>query len=399
MGLVRGMRRRPLRGPLRMRARAAQDHGRQPRIIVSSRSRSSRIVKQRGPARARRSGRASSRRSSTTRRSESRASSIASCRTGSTAASSTSSRCSPWSSTRDLAAPRLQGAARGRRARAGNRARVPRDRAPRRGARRRVAVPRRGAPDAPDAPGASRSSPTCGASGSTRRARPVTAALVMRPRDGAAPGPGRGACPARAARPRRRAEARGPGLRRARPAARRRRATSRSGCRASCSSPLYLTSEYVIRRPLGALLVGRRALQPAHASLYDFFAFGPDHKAGFAPIAFVDFGFNPSVGVYAFWDDAFVKGNDLSVHGSTWGADWLAGSLTERIHLARQGHPAPSTVTGVHRPDQRLLRPRPEHAAVQPEPLRRGPRRRERRARRAPLARERAQTTVGVSAP
>ena len=38
------------------------------------------------------------------------------------------------------------------------------------------------------------------------------------------------------------------------------------------------------------------------AALYDFFAFGPDHKAGFVPIAFVDFGFYPSVGVYAVFE-------------------------------------------------------------------------------------------------
>ncbi len=115
-------------------------------------------------------------------------------------------------------------------------------------------------------------------------------------------------------------------------------------------SPLYLTSEFVIRRPLGALIMGaERSHLPT--ILYDFFAFGPDHKAGFAPIALFDFGFNPSVGVYAFWDDAFAKGNDLRLHGSTWGADWLAGSLTDRVQL--HGKDTLSlNLTAVHRPDQ-----------------------------------------------
>jgi len=97
-------------------------------------------------------------------------------------------------------------------------------------------------------------------------------------------------------------------------------------------SPLYLTSEYLIRRPLGALVAGaERAHLPS--ILYDFFAFGPEHKAGFAPIAFVDFGFNPDFGVYLFWDDAGFEGNDLRLHAAAWSADWLAGSFTERIRL------------------------------------------------------------------
>jgi hypothetical protein len=113
--------------------------------------------------------------------------------------------------------------------------------------------------------------------------------------------------------------------------------------------PLYLTSEFVIRRPLGAFLTeAERHNWPA--ALYDFFAFGPDHKAGFAPLVFADFGFNPSVGVYVFWDDAFFKGHDLSVHGATWGEDWIAGSLTERFKF-RDKKVLTLNLTGVRRPD------------------------------------------------
>src|SRR5262245_25300204 len=62
-------------------------------------------------------------------------------------------------------------------------------------------------------------------------------------------------------------------------------------------SPLYFVSEYVVRRPLGyAITAAERAELPA--ALYDFFAFGPDHKAGVVPIALLDFGFEPSVGLY-----------------------------------------------------------------------------------------------------
>src|SRR4029077_9862924 len=100
-------------------------------------------------------------------------------------------------------------------------------------------------------------------------------------------------------------------------------------------SPVYLVTEYVIRRPIGAVIAGaERAHLPQ--ALYNFFFFGPDHKAGFAPIAFVDFGFKPSVGIYAFWDDAFFKGHDLRLHATTWGSDWLAGVFTDPLHLPKQ---------------------------------------------------------------
>ena len=115
-------------------------------------------------------------------------------------------------------------------------------------------------------------------------------------------------------------------------------------------SPLYFTSEFILRRPLGALVM---AAERSHVPtfLYDLFTFGPDHKAGFAPIALFDFGFNPSVGVYAFWDDALAEGNNIHLHGSTWGADWLAGTLTDQLRL--HGKDTLSLkLTALHRPDR-----------------------------------------------
>jgi len=97
-------------------------------------------------------------------------------------------------------------------------------------------------------------------------------------------------------------------------------------------SPLYLVSEYVVRRPLGFLVsAAERSNLPK--ALYDFFVFGPDHSAGVLPIAFVDFGFYPSLGLFFFNNDAFVKGHDLLIRGSTWGEHWLAGSWTDIFHL------------------------------------------------------------------
>lgn len=115
--------------------------------------------------------------------------------------------------------------------------------------------------------------------------------------------------------------------------------------------PLYLTSEYAVRRPLGALIAGaERSGLPW--GLYDLFTFGSAQNAGVVPIAFLDFGFEPSVGVYSFWNDAFFEGNDLRFHASTWGADWIAVSATERVHKPeRSDQEAVLSASFVRRPD------------------------------------------------
>ncbi len=116
-------------------------------------------------------------------------------------------------------------------------------------------------------------------------------------------------------------------------------------------APLYLVSEFLIRRPLGWAIAGaERAGLPA--ALYDIFAFGPNHDAGFFPTAYVDFGFRSSVGLYTFWDNAFFSGHDLRLRGSTGGKEWLIGAFTERFHFA---HRRQSTLTlqasALRRPD------------------------------------------------
>jgi len=114
-------------------------------------------------------------------------------------------------------------------------------------------------------------------------------------------------------------------------------------------SPFYFVSEFLLRRPLGATITAaERAKVPK--ALYDFFAFGPDHKAGIVPIAFLDFGFEPSVGLYGFWDDAGFKGHDLRLHGSTWGANWLSGTATERFTFSER-FTFTLTGTATRRPD------------------------------------------------
>jgi hypothetical protein len=94
--------------------------------------------------------------------------------------------------------------------------------------------------------------------------------------------------------------------------------------------PVYLSTEYLVRRPLGKLLtVAEAAGVPA--LLYDILAFGPDHKAGIFPTLFVDSGFQPSVGGYGFWDDAFVRGHQIRVRASFSGNAWISAGFSERF--------------------------------------------------------------------
>jgi hypothetical protein len=115
-------------------------------------------------------------------------------------------------------------------------------------------------------------------------------------------------------------------------------------------SPLYLVSEYVLREPLAAIVpAAEKADVPR--KVYDFFAFGPDHKAGIAPVGLVEFDFNPSVGLYAFWDDAFAKDNAWSLHTEAWPTDWYAVSLRESTRLDEQ-RTLLVHLSGSHRPDR-----------------------------------------------
>ena len=116
-------------------------------------------------------------------------------------------------------------------------------------------------------------------------------------------------------------------------------------------SPLYLITEYGIRRPL-ELAIPALERSSIPKALYDFFLFGPDHKAGIVPTFLADFGLRPSVGIYAFWNDAFVPRHDLVLHGSTWGADWLAGAFTDRVRFEKGSTDNTSfTIAAIARPD------------------------------------------------
>lgn len=113
-------------------------------------------------------------------------------------------------------------------------------------------------------------------------------------------------------------------------------------------APAYFVTEYVVRRPLGAAVSAAEKAKVPQA-LYNFLMVGPTDM-GVVPFFLVDFGFEPSVGLYGYWDDAGFKGHQLRFRGSTWGPKWLSGTLTERFHPAR-GLELTLTGTATRRPD------------------------------------------------
>jgi hypothetical protein len=100
-------------------------------------------------------------------------------------------------------------------------------------------------------------------------------------------------------------------------------------------SPLWFTTEYGMREPAGAAAKGIEKHDVA-TRVYNAFTFGPNHSFGIIPIGFVEFGFNPSVGIYGFWNDAIVKHNDIRLHYELWPSEWFGGALTDRYRIDRE---------------------------------------------------------------
>ena len=112
--------------------------------------------------------------------------------------------------------------------------------------------------------------------------------------------------------------------------------------------PAYVVSEYLVRRPLGfAITAAERSGLPA--AVYDFLDLGSSHPLGVVPFMLIDFGFQPSVGLYAYWDNAGFEGHDLRLRASTWGPSWLSVTATERFRLGDLELALTSTAT--RRPD------------------------------------------------
>jgi hypothetical protein len=95
-------------------------------------------------------------------------------------------------------------------------------------------------------------------------------------------------------------------------------------------SPLYAVNEYVLRRPLGALVTVAERHHWASA-VSDFFTFGPNGNMVIAPTVLFDFGLLPSVGAYFAGDDTLARGNTIRLHAATWGPSWINATALDRL--------------------------------------------------------------------
>lgn len=93
--------------------------------------------------------------------------------------------------------------------------------------------------------------------------------------------------------------------------------------------PLYAVNEYVLRRPLG-WLVRRSEADHWVETITDAVTFGPEDNYLLVPTALVDFGLQPSVGLYFAGDRMFHPKNHVRIHASTGGRDWLSVTVLSR---------------------------------------------------------------------
>lgn len=113
--------------------------------------------------------------------------------------------------------------------------------------------------------------------------------------------------------------------------------------------PVHVVFEYVLRLPIGWFITTAEREQ-WHVLFVDFFTWN-ERKAGLVPTAFFDFGFQPSVGLYFWWNDFLVDGNDFRAQIGFGGIDWLRATITDRVRLTEETDIG-LTVDAWRRPDQ-----------------------------------------------
>jgi hypothetical protein len=85
-------------------------------------------------------------------------------------------------------------------------------------------------------------------------------------------------------------------------------------------SPVYLTLEYLLRRPVIATVAWSEK-NKVFARIGQIFTFR-DGKSGFFPTAFLDFGLSPSVGFFTYHDDVGYEGHRITLQGGIWVDNW-----------------------------------------------------------------------------
>ncbi|MFT7581724.1 MAG: hypothetical protein ACI9MR_003402 [Myxococcota bacterium] len=103
-------------------------------------------------------------------------------------------------------------------------------------------------------------------------------------------------------------------------------------------SPLYFTSEFILRRPLGALITEAERTD-AVGAIVSVMTWD-DGDAGMFPTFVFDFGLDagalPSFGLYHFWNHLIVDAHDLRLRGAYGGEDWAVVAYKSRFYADRE---------------------------------------------------------------
>lgn len=85
--------------------------------------------------------------------------------------------------------------------------------------------------------------------------------------------------------------------------------------------PLYVVSEYAVRRPVGLIVRGvERDPLGEEASILSF---GPRRQTTIRPFLLFDYGVKPSVGFNLISKHFLLERSDARLHFDTWGPDWI----------------------------------------------------------------------------
>ncbi len=98
--------------------------------------------------------------------------------------------------------------------------------------------------------------------------------------------------------------------------------------------PAHLVLEWGVRKPLGALLTVAERDRWADL-LIDFFTFD-ERRLGIIPTFFLDFNFRPSVGIYAFANEVFVKSHGIRLALGYGGDDWYRVTFVDRWNIGHR---------------------------------------------------------------
>ncbi len=113
--------------------------------------------------------------------------------------------------------------------------------------------------------------------------------------------------------------------------------------------PVYLVTEFVVRRPLGWLVVtAERNEWPSE--ILSFFTFGGQKNVGIVPSFYVDLGFRPTAGVYFFWNELLHPRHDIRLRATVW-TDGYTFSFADRWRTDGAGSRLQLRGEATRRPD------------------------------------------------